>query len=85
MYFEFKCKQVSTNADVDDEFTFLNDYWAKNEANVLKQTLNDYQKKFILSIKKEAIDEHKSFSLFSDDKNKTIEDKISQFAHLRKI
>ncbi len=79
MYFEFKCKQVSTNADVDDEFTFLNDYWAKNEANVLKQTLNDYQKEFILSIKKEAIEEHKSFSLFSDDKNKTIEDKISQF------
>lgn len=79
MYFEFKCKQVSTNADVDDEFTFLKDYWAKNESNVLKQTLNDYQKEFILSIKKEAIEEHKSFSLFSDEKNKTIEDKISQF------
>ncbi len=79
MWFEFKCKQVSTNANVDDEFIFLKDYWSKNESNVLKQTLNDYQREFILSVKMEAIEEHKSFSLFSDEKNKTIEDKISQF------
>jgi DNA polymerase-3 subunit epsilon len=79
MYLEFKCKQVSTNADVNDEFVFLKDYWAKNEENILNQTLNNYQRDFLLLIKKEEIEEHKSFSLFSDEKNKTIEDKISQF------
>jgi len=85
MWFEFKCKQVSLNAAVDDEFIFLKDYWAKNEANVLKQTLNDYQQEFILSLKKEVIEEHKSLSLFSDEKNKTIEEKISQFEILGSV
>jgi DNA polymerase III subunit epsilon len=79
MYFEFKCKQVPIDEEVNDEFSFLKDYWAKNESNVLKQTLNKYQLDFISSIKIETIEDHKSFSLFSDKKNKTIEDKISLF------
>lgn len=79
MWFEFKCKQISLNTDVDDEFIFLKDYWSKNESNILKQTLNDYQAEFVLLIKKEAIDEYKSFGMLGSEINKTIEDEISQF------
>lgn len=78
MNLEFKFKQLPTNININDEFTFLRDYWAKRDSDFQKQALNEYQKEFILSIKNEIINQHKEFSLFKDEKNKTNDDKISQ-------
>ena len=78
MFLDFKFKQIDINADIDDEFTFLRDFWAKNETNLLKTTVNSYQNEFLNLTKKRIIEEHKSFSFFGDDKNKSIEDKIMQ-------
>jgi DNA polymerase-3 subunit epsilon len=79
MYFEFKCKQIFSNTEVDDEFTFLSDYWKRNEENLTNQTINDYQKQFILLAKEEIIKEDKYISFFNDDKSRTFEEKISKF------
>lgn len=79
MYFEFKCKQISVNTEVDDEFDFLSDYWKKNESNLTKQTISDYQEQFISAIKHEVIIDDNYFSFFNVYKNKTIEEKISKF------
>jgi DNA polymerase-3 subunit epsilon len=78
MDFEFKCKQISNNVEINEEFAFLKDYWSKSELNIISHTLNDYQKEFLNVIKMEVIEEYKSFSLFSDEKNKSIQDKIVQ-------
>jgi DNA polymerase-3 subunit epsilon len=79
MYFEFKCKQIYDNTEVDDEFAFLSAYWKKNEENLTKQTINDYQQQFILLAKEEIIKDYKYFSFFNNDKSKTFEEKITTF------
>lgn len=78
MYLNFKFKQLDLDTDIEDEFIFLRDYWRKNDSNLMKTTVNALQKDFLLITKKAIIEEHKTFSLFNNEKNKTIDDKIMQ-------
>ncbi|NOX48301.1 MAG: 3'-5' exonuclease, partial [Chlorobi bacterium] len=85
MFLESKFKQVNKDANIESEFKFLRDFWARNDSNILSASLNKFQKDFLFSTKKIIIKEHNSFSLFSDNKNKTINDKIIQLEVLSHI
>jgi len=81
MYLGFKFKQLDIDANTEDEFIFLRDYWARNESKLLKTNENQYQHEFSTLIKKKIINEYQSLRIFNK-KDKTIEDKILQLEAL---
>ena len=78
MHLNFKFKQLDIDTNIDEEFTFLLDYWRTNDSNLFNTTVNSLQKEFLNIRTKLIIEEHKSFPFFSDEKIKTIEDGIMQ-------
>jgi len=85
MYLESKFKQINDDVSIDSEFKFLRDYWARNDSNLIQASLNKYQKDFLFSTKKLIINEHSSISLFSYEKNKSIDDKIMRLEILSHV
>lgn len=76
MFLEFKFKQASSSQNIDEELEFMREFSAKSKNNTTFDKLSEIQERFIRKIKIEIIEEHRNFSLFSDEKNKNIEDKI---------